>query len=65
MDGSFVLPGDVVGSLEEFVPGDYTYAREGMIIANTAGLVKVDPKTRSACVIPKTNPPVKLSQGDM
>ena len=26
MDGSFVLPGDVVGSTEEFVPGDCTYA---------------------------------------
>ena len=65
MDGCFVLPGDMVGSLEEFVPGDYTYAREGMIFANTAGLVRVDPKTRSASIIPKTNPPVKLGQGDI
>lgn len=56
MDGCFVLPGDMVGSLEEFIPGDYTYAREGMIFANTAGLVRVDPKTRSASIIPKTNP---------
>jgi len=60
-----VLPGDTVGSLEEFVPGDYTYAREGMIFATTAGLVKVDPKTRSASVIPKTNAPVKLNHGDI
>jgi len=65
MEDSFVLPGDTVGSLEEFVPGDYTYAREGMIFATTAGLVKVDPKTRSASVIPKTNAPVKLNHGDI
>ncbi len=65
MEGSFVLPGDVVGSAEEFVPGDCTYAKEGMIFATTAGLVKVDPKTRSASVIPKTNAPVRLCQGDI
>jgi len=65
MDGSFVLPGDVVGSTEEFVPGDYTYARGGMIYATTAGLVKIDAKSRSASVIPKTNAPVKLRQGDI
>ena len=47
MEGSFVLPGDVVGSAEEFVPGDCTYAKGGVIFASTAGLVKVDPKTRS------------------
>ncbi len=65
MEGSFVLPGDVVGSVEEFVPGDCTYAKGGVIFASTAGLVKIDPKTRAACVIPKTNAPVKLCQGDI
>jgi exosome complex component CSL4 len=65
MEGSFVLPGDVVGSTEEFVPGDCTYAKGGVIFASAAGLVKVDPKTRAACVIPKTNAPVKLCQGDI
>jgi exosome complex component CSL4 len=65
MEGSFVLPGDVVGSAEEFVPGDCTYAKGGVIFASTTGLVKVDPKTRAAHVIPKTNAPVKLCQGDI
>jgi exosome complex RNA-binding protein Csl4 len=36
MDGSFVLPGDVVGSTEEFVPGDSTYAKGGMIFASSS-----------------------------
>jgi len=65
MNGSFVLPGDVVGSTEEFVPGDCTYARAGTIFASTAGLVKIDSRARSASVIPKTNAPVKLSHGDI
>jgi len=65
MDGSFVLPGDVVGSTEEFVPGDCTYARSGTIFASTAGLVKIDSRARSASVIPKTNAPVNLSSGDI
>lgn len=65
MEGSFVLPGDVVGSAEEFVPGDCTYAKGGVIYASTAGLVKIDSKTRSANVIPKTNAPPKLCHGDI
>jgi len=54
-----------VGSTEEFVPGDCTYARGGMIFASTAGLVKIDSRARSASVIPKTNAPVRLCQGDI
>jgi exosome complex component CSL4 len=65
MEGCFVLPGDVVGSAEEFVPGDCTYVRGGVIYASTAGLVKINPQTRSASVMPKTNAPPKLCQGDI
>jgi exosome complex component CSL4 len=65
MEGSFVLPGDVVGSSEEFVPGDCTYAKGGVIFASTAGLIRIDPKTRTASVLPKTNAPVKLCHGDI
>ena len=65
MDGSFVLPGDMVGSTEEFVSGDCTYSRGGKIFSSTAGLVRIDSKTRSASVIPKSNAPVRLSQGDI
>lgn len=65
MEGSFVLPGDVVGSAEEFVPGECTYVRGGVIYASTAGLVDIDPETKSASVIPKTNAPPKLCHGDI
>ncbi|MFB3764410.1 MAG: exosome complex RNA-binding protein Csl4 [Methanotrichaceae archaeon] len=65
MGVSFVLPGDVVGSAEEYVPGDCTYVRGGVIYASTAGLVNIDSETRSASVIPKTNAPPKLCSGDI
>ncbi len=65
MEGCFVLPGDVVGSAEEFVPGDCTYVRGGVIYASTAGLIKINPQSRSASVVPKTNAPTKLCQGDI
>lgn len=65
MEGSFVLPGDIVGSAEEFVPGDCTYVRGGVIYASTAGLVKINSQNRSASVMPKTNAPPKLCQGDI
>ena len=48
-------------SFPEIVPTP----REELIFASTAGLVKIDPKTRCAQVIPKTNAPVKLCQGDI
>jgi exosome complex component CSL4 len=65
MEGSFVLPGDIVGSAEEFVPGECTYVRGGVIYASTAGLVKINPQNRSASVMPKTNAPPRLCHGDI
>jgi exosome complex component CSL4 len=65
MDNSFVLPGDVVGSTEEYVPGDCTYVKGGVIYATAAGLVKIDQESKLASVIPKANAPPKLCQGDI
>ncbi len=65
MEDCFVLPGDVVGSAEEFVPGDCTYVKGGVIYASTAGLVNINSQTKSASVVPKTNAPPKLCQGDI
>jgi exosome complex component CSL4 len=65
MEGLFVLPGDVVGSAEEFVPGDCTYVKAGLIYASTVGLVKIDPENKRTSVVPKTNAPAKLCQGDI
>jgi len=65
MERTFVLPGDVVGSAEEYVPGDCTYVKGGIIYASTAGVVNIDRNGKSASVVPKTNAPAKLCQGDI
>jgi exosome complex component CSL4 len=65
MESSFVLPGDVVGSAEEFMPGDCTYVQEGIIYASTTGLISIDRDAKSAGVIPRTSAPPKLCQGDI
>ena len=60
-----MLPGDIVGSAEEFVPGDCTFVKGGIIYASTAGMVKIDASSRSASVVPRTNAPPKLRHGDI
>ncbi|HOO54609.1 MAG TPA: exosome complex RNA-binding protein Csl4 [Methanothrix sp.] len=65
MECNFVIPGDVVGSAEEFLPGEGTYVKGEHIRATTAGVTEVDSKERSAKVLPRTNAPVKLKTGDV
>jgi exosome complex component CSL4 len=42
MENKNVLIGDYLGTIEEFVPGDGTYAEEGKIYASTIGPVVID-----------------------
>jgi exosome complex component CSL4 len=65
MQCNFVIPGDVVGTAEEFLPGEGTYIKGEHIRATTAGVTKLDADERSAKVIPRTNAPVKLENGDV
>lgn len=65
MASNFVIPGDVVGTAEEFIPGEGTYVRGEFIRASTTGVTEFDPKDRSAKVHPRTNAPVKLRNGDV
>ena len=66
MENSFVLPGDdgtVAGGTHsrQF----HLYVKGGVIYATTAGLLNIDEKNKLASVIPKTNAPAKLCQGDI
>ena len=61
----FVLPGDVVGTAEEFGPGEGTYIEGGYIRASTSGQILIDRKNRSAKIIPVANSPQTLSAGDV
>ncbi|MHC1631001.1 MAG: exosome complex RNA-binding protein Csl4 [Methanotrichaceae archaeon] len=65
MQSSFVIPGDIVGSAEEFAPGEGTYFRGGYVYASTTGVTQIDSKNRSANVVPKANVPPKLNVGDV
>ncbi|NYT02343.1 MAG: RNA-binding protein [Methanosarcinales archaeon] len=65
MENSIVLPGDVVGSTEEFVAGHDTYVAGGYIYASTTGQVEIDRERRSARVITKSNAPPRLQNGDI
>ncbi|MGZ7043079.1 MAG: exosome complex RNA-binding protein Csl4 [Methanobacterium sp.] len=61
--GDFVLPGDVLGVTEEFVPAEWTYEEEGKIKALVVGNVSVDEKNKSISIVPKTGTPPSLEVG--
>ncbi|MGC9517142.1 MAG: exosome complex RNA-binding protein Csl4 [Methanomicrobiales archaeon] len=61
--GDFVLPGDLLGVSEEFVPSKWTYEEEGKIKALITGVVSVDDKKKKISVVPKTSTPSTLEPG--
>ncbi|KCZ70677.1 putative RNA-binding protein (consists of S1 domain and a Zn-ribbon domain) [Candidatus Methanoperedens nitroreducens] len=64
-DNKIVLPGDLIGTSEEFTPKEGTFVDKGNIYAATTGIVKVNSKERSISVIPVTNVPPHLQVGDI
>ena len=61
----FVLPGDFIGTTEEFRAGTQTYERSGGVYAATTGTVNADAVHRSVSVVPRTNTPPTLQKGDV
>ena len=59
-----VLPGEELGTTEEFLPGQGTYEEGGKIFAAVAGVLDVDTKEMAILVRP-ANPPVRLKVGDV
>lgn len=61
--GDVVVPGEVLCTIEEFIPNAGTYIDEknGLVLASTVGIVKIDAKTKHISVIAKNKPiePVK------
>ncbi|WP_409200175.1 exosome complex RNA-binding protein Csl4 [Methanobrevibacter sp. DSM 116169] len=60
--GDFVMPGDFLGIIEQFLPGDGTYDDEGNIKSNIIGNVSIENKKIS--VIAKTDEPSILKIND-
>lgn len=63
--GGFVLPGELVGTTEEFKPGDGTAVIAGDIYSTATGNVLIDRKARIVSVKPNTVTPNVLKAGDI
>ncbi len=61
----FVMPGDFVGTTEEFRAGDGTYVNVSDIHSLGTGYVKVNRKSRTVSIVPRTSTPPELTEGDI
>ncbi len=64
-EGKLVLPGELIGTSEEFTPKNGTFEDKGNIYAATTGVIKINNKERSISVSPVTNIPPHLQVGDI
>ncbi|MEM2990208.1 MAG: exosome complex RNA-binding protein Csl4 [Halobacteria archaeon] len=65
MEDKFVIPGDLIGTCEEFIAGAGTYEEKGNIFASVAGYVKINRRERVVSVLPSTNVPPVPKAGDV
>ncbi|MHA1917844.1 MAG: exosome complex RNA-binding protein Csl4 [Candidatus Ranarchaeia archaeon] len=63
--GDFVLPGDKLGVIEEYIPGSGTFEKEGTIYANTSGTVKMDMKKREIEVKIENQADIQIRNNDI
>jgi len=61
-DGQLALPGEEVGTVEEFIPGFGTFDDNGVIRASLSGTVKVNTERRTVSIDPR-NEPLTLRKG--
>jgi exosome complex component CSL4 len=64
-NGTFVVPGDYVGVIEEFLPGRGTYIDDGNIHSSTTGNLLLDSNTRQISVSQKTKSRLLPKIGDL
>jgi exosome complex component CSL4 len=64
-DGELVLPGDYLGIIEEYLPGEGVKEENGELIATRAGRVKIDPERMEIHVEPVTDTPPFPQVGDV
>ncbi|HEV2317389.1 MAG TPA: exosome complex RNA-binding protein Csl4 [Thermoplasmata archaeon] len=62
--GDLVLPGDFLGTAEEFVPGQGTYEDNGRVYAALFGHTQVDPQAR-AISVRALNAIPRIAEGDL
>ncbi|MDY6931658.1 MAG: exosome complex RNA-binding protein Csl4 [Halobacteriota archaeon] len=64
-DDNCVVPGDFIGTSEEFLPGYGTYDEKGSIYASAVGTVQTNNKDMTVTVIPKKVVPTTIEVGDI
>jgi len=64
-ESNFVIPGDMVGSSEEFLPGSGTYEENGNIYASATGRIAINKRDRSVYIEPLTKMPPTPREGDI
>ncbi|MCD6373492.1 MAG: exosome complex RNA-binding protein Csl4 [Thermococcus sp.] len=64
-DGELVLPGDYLGVIEEYFPGDSVKEENGELYAIRAGRVRIDPQRMEISVEPVTDVPPLPQVGDI
>lgn len=64
MKKKLVLPGEMIGTSEEFIPGEGVFEENGKIFSKNVGIVEIDKKDKRIMVKPK-NPPAMLKNGDV
>jgi len=60
----FVIPGEEVGTTEEYIAGNGTFEDKGKIYAHSMGVLELDRNDMTAKVHPM-NPPNMLKEGDI
>ncbi|MDV0446328.1 hypothetical protein MsAg5_01580 [Methanosarcinaceae archaeon Ag5] len=61
----FAMPGDIIGAVEEFNPAFGAVNDDGCIRATVSGFVAVNIEKRLVTIIPKTNTPNTIADGDI
>ena len=62
--GDFVMPGEVLGVSEQFLPDKWTYDDEGYIKASVLGTVDISSSNKRISIIPSSGTPAILNVGD-
>ena len=63
--GDFVVPGDFLAMVEEFMPGDGAYEEGGKVYSACTGVVLVDARAKRISVFSRTSTPPILKRGDV
>jgi len=62
--GDFVMPGDILGVSEQFLPDKWTYDDGGYIKASVLGTVDISSSNKRISIIPSSGTPAILNVGD-